>query len=386
MLFSDIARSDDSSKRATETDFAFLDRCAWQSVGRIRNFIEACLEQYPSAERDELIARLRSGDARHFGSATFELFLHEYLLRLGCRLMLHPELQNASQRRPDFKVTCSDGQSLYLEAVSASDDDGRDPAGEARKAIALHILDSTSHPRFMVAIDSEGSPATQPSGRRLACEVVRWLDSLDADGLLSRLREKGLNSLPEMVWRHEDWAVRVRAIPIKAEMRGRDRRLIGIRNFGFGWIDGWTPIRKAVSTKTRRYGDLDLPLVVAVNVSTFTLDPIDAAQALFGEERCIFGGGDLDSEPRFERKPNGAWRGPAGPHGRRCSAAWLFDNVSPFTLRRRNHTLYVNPWAYRPVPESFLRMPRALVVDGSLKRIDGICLKDVFGLNDTWPE
>jgi hypothetical protein len=174
--------------------------------------------------------RYCSRSRRNFASATFELFLHEYLRRLGFQPTLHLALPNGSPNRPDFRVTCPDGQSLYVEAVLASDDDGRDIAGEARKAVALQFLDSTTHANFMVAIDSDGYPTTQRSGKRLAKEVLRWLDSLDAEALLGASLAGGYEVLPEMTWQHEDWRVQIRPIPVDVEARGRQRRLVGIRN------------------------------------------------------------------------------------------------------------------------------------------------------------
>lgn len=385
MLFSNSSRTDASPKRATESDFAFLDRSAWAPIAEVRKVVDSCIANYPESEVKELIDRIQCGDARHFASATFELFLHEYLLRLGMRLTPHPELPNASAKRPDFLVECPDGRNLYLEAVCASDDTARDSAAEARKAVALQVLDGEHDPNFMVSIDSDGDPATQPSGRRLATEVTSWLKTLDPDALLSSAAE-GLEALPELHWQHEEWHVRVRPIPVNVEARGKQRRLIGARGFGASWIDGWSPIRDAVTSKSRRYGDLDLPLVVAVNVDTFNLDPIDEAQALFGQEQFIFSRTNPDQEPRMERAPNGAWRGPAGPRGKRASGAWLFNNLSPYTLARRKHTLYVNPAANHVIPESFLVVPHKLVIDGLLRPFDGTDLATALGLPATWPE
>ena len=91
-------------------------------------------------------------------------------------------------------------------------------------------------------------------------------------------------------------------------------------------------------------------------------------------------------EPQFMRAPNGAWRGPSGPRGRRCSGAWLFSNLSPYTIAQRRHTLYLNPWGNLQVPPSFLLMPHALVVDERIHQARGVTLRDVFELDDGWPE
>lgn len=386
MLFSNTYRTDSSPKRATENDFTFLDRSASAPIGLVREMLEACLANYPKAESGELINRIQCGDVRHFTSASFELILHEYLLRLGMRITPHPELLNGSQKRPDFLIECPDGQELYLEAVCASENTAQNPAAEIRKQVALQFLDDEYNPNFMIAIDSEGDPITQPSGRKLAKDVAVWLNTLDPNTLLELSSTSGIRSLPEFQWQHENWKLLIRPIPVKAEARGKQRRLIGLRSSGANWVDGWSPIRDAVRFKSNRYGNLDLPLVIAVNVDTFKLDPIDEVQALFGQEQFVFDPMNPDQEPRMERAPNGAWRGPRGPSGKRASGAWFFNNLSPYSIARQRHTLYVNPAANNSVPASFLNMPYMVVKDGYLHRFEGIEISTAFGLTSTWPE
>lgn len=387
MLFPPKERHDDAPKRATESDFAFLDRCSWPAAERVRRFIDECLAQYPEAERPELIARIRSGDDRAFRSATFELFLHEYLRRRGYQLTPHPGLPEGVTTRPDFLVTCPDGSGFYLEAVSAVDRDGRSQAGEARIHTTLQHLTDANHANFFVEVAWTGYPDTQPSGRRLAAAVVAWLNTLDADDAIVVMERGDFDELPSMEWTHEGWTLTVTALPCRPDARGQDRRLIGAQNFGARWVDGWTPIRDAIMTKARRYGDAEIPLVVAVNVSSHRLDEIDELQALFGQEQFVIDRDNLDAEPRIERVLNGAWIGPAGPRSKRCSGAWLFHDVTPYTLSRRKSTLYANPWARLPVPDSFLQSERrAVVVDNRIQRSDGASMGTILGLPENWPE
>lgn len=387
MLFLSKERHDAAPKRATETDFAFLKRCSWPAAESVRKFIDDCLAHYPEAERPELIARIRSNDDRAFRSATFELFLHECLKRKGHALIVHPELPGGVTTKPDFLVTCSDGSSFYLEAVSAADRDGRSQAGEALIDTTLQHLVDASHASFFVEVASTGYPDTQPSGRRLAADVVAWLDTLHRDDAIALMEQGEFDRLPSMEWKHEGWILTVTALPCRPDARGRQRRLIGAQNFGARWIDGWTPIRDALITKSRRYGDIELPLVVAVNVRSHSLDQIDEMQALFGQEQFVFHRDDLGAEPRMERARNGAWIGPAGPRSRRCSGAWLFHDVTPYTVSRRKHTLYVNPWASLQVPDAFmLSEPRAVVVDNRIQRSKGDSLGITLGLPEEWPE
>lgn len=382
MLFTNKIRTDDAPIRATETDFAFLDRCSWSEANRVRSLLENCLTNYPVEEQAELIARLQCGDAKHFASGSFELLLHEYLLRLGFSLTPHPELTNGSTKRPDFLVTCPNGEQLYLEAVCTSENSGKDSSAEARKAVALEVLNTAHHPSFIVAISSRGDPITQPSGKQLTKAVVDWLHTLDPDQVL-RESINNPKAYPKFLWHHESWQVTVEAIPVTPDSRGSPRRLIGMKSYEAGWIDGWTPIRDAIVKKTRRYGHLDLPLVVAVNVDTFKLVQIDISQALFGQEQFILSG---SKEPKMHRAANGAWHQASGGGGERCSGAWIFGNLSPYALTQRLDNLYLNPRANINVPTDFLRMPHMLVIDNYLQQFTGTAIGDALGLNDNWLE
>jgi len=387
MLFLDRERADDATKRAAETDFGFLDRCAWPTAQRVREYLDQCVARYPQAERAELVARVRSGDDRAFRSGLFELLLHEYLIRQGFLLTPHPTLPNGATTKPDFLVVAPDGSSFYLEATSASDRDDRSQAGEALVATTLQHLSEASHPNFFVEVSHTGYPTTQPSGRRLTAAVVAWLNTLNADEAVAALERHEFDQLPVMEWGHEDLLVTVTALPCRPDARGNPRRLIGAQNFGAHWVDGWTPIRDAVMTKARRYGDLELPLVIAVNIGAHRLDVIDEMQALYGQEQFILDRNNIDAGPRMERAPNGAWNGPSGPRSRRCSGAWLFHDVTPYTVSRRKHTLYANPCSYHELPANLLKLvPSAIVVDGRIVRAEVETMGRVLELSQEWPE
>lgn len=387
MLFYEKERVDDAPKRAAESEYAFLDRCLWPAAQRVREYLNNCFARYPVAEREELASRIRSGDDVAFRSGLFELFLHEYLLRKGCLLEPHPLLPNGSLKRPDFLVTAPDGCRFYLEAVSAADRDDRNQAGKKMIATTLQYLSDATHPNFFVKVSSAGYPRTQPSGRRLVTEVLAWLNTLDADNVIATSEAKDFDRLPAMEWDHEDLILTISAIPCRPDARGNQRRLIGAQSYGARWVDGWSPIRDAVITKARRYGELDLPLVVAVNVETFRLDVIDETQALFGQEQIIFDMGNTNDELHMERAANGAWMGAGGPRSKRCSGAWLFHDVTPYTVSRRTHTLYVNPWAQHQLHESLLAaVPSSVLVEGELQWTAKERMGTVLGLPEEWPE
>lgn len=379
MLFDNINRIDDSFKRNAETSFGFLNRSSRAEIARVRGLLVDCFDRYPKSEKPELLARLRSGDERHFRSGCFELLLHEYLTLQGFQLVPHPTLPNGSKSRPDFLVNCPDGARLYLEAASASENTGDSASAEAMKAVVMASLESATHPDFFVEISSRGDPKTQPSGGKLRDAVLRWLNTLKWGEIVVLDHD----AFPELNWSHEDWILTVRPIPVKETARGKQRRLLGINAGRAGWVDTWSPIRDSVVAKSRHYGELDLPLVVAVNVDTFALDPIDEMQALFGQEVVVVS--SRTSQPQLHREPNGAWMGERGPRARRASGAWLFSDLTPYSIAGRRQMLYLNPWANLAVPPSFLVMPHNRVDDACLQPVDGRSFHEVYGLAPRWP-
>jgi hypothetical protein len=119
-------------------------------------------------------------------------------------------------------------------------------------------------------------------------------------------------------------------------------------------------IRAAVEGKATKYGALDLPLVVAVNILDDFCEDLDIWNALFGEERLVTvrqaDGQWLDRwGPRV---PNGVWRGRDGPRSTLVSAVVVTHQLSPSNLRTRAVELIHNPWAARPLPaEAFAAYP-----------------------------
>ena len=183
MLFSDANRTDSAPKRAGESSYAFLDRSARASIACARVFLTEAFHRYPESERDEIVARIRSGDETHFRSATFEVYLHEALIRLGHQLTPHPDPGTGKTKRPDFLVKDSKGSEFFLEAVLASEQDGRNPAAEAMKKSALGYLNETPHKSFLIDVESEGDPTSQPSGKALSHAVHTWLGKLEPNSL-----------------------------------------------------------------------------------------------------------------------------------------------------------------------------------------------------------
>lgn len=376
MLFSNFERTDGSAKRYRETEFEFIDRSASPEVAAVRGLLEREFANYLDTEKREMQARLQARRAREFCAACFELLLHGLLTRQGYQLEAHPDPGNGTGNRPDFLVTSPEGELFFLEAVLAAEMREGAQAAEAMKEDVLDALDRDPHADFYLDIIEAGEPASQPSARRLRNHVHRWLDGLNADALTATMAAGDYAALPREHWVHDGWQLEFRALP-KNRHRGELDRLIGMLSGRGGWVDLKTPIREAIRFKGGRYGNLPLPLVVAVNVEAFHLRESDEVEALFGSEaRAICG-----SNARIVRQNDGAWHDGRAPHSSRVSGAWLFNDLSFWSIAGRRQTLYINPWAVRPLVDALGWLTTVRLDGDQLVRSQGLNPGDIYGIS-----
>jgi len=389
-LFDEIDRNDHEIAQYAKPLFAYLNRTARVEFDRIRHELEEWFAHYPSSGRAELRARFRSGIDTQHQAAFFELFLHEILLRLGCQVTLHPTIPNVA-RTPDFLVESPNGERFYIEATVATNESVGEAAARARMNAVYDVLNRiVDSPDFFLWLTIRGAPATPPPARRIASFVSACLAGLDPDAII-RLYESGrTEEVPRWSFEHEGWRIEFRPIPKKPEARGRPGvRLIGARITGVRGVDHRTSIKEAITEKAGRYGDLDLPYVVAVNVLEF-VDEIDIMEALFGKEQFTVMFSDSGpAEPvdtQVSRLPDGAWTGLAGPRYTRVSAVLVATRLSAYGIPRANLRLYHNPWAQRLYKSVLTRLPQAMPRDNRMERIDGESTEAIFGLPASWPE
>lgn len=144
-------------------------------------------------------------------------------------------------------------------------------------------------------------------------------------------------------------------MPKKVEARGRPgRRAVGMICDGLRAMSTDEVIRDAVGKKATKYGPMDRPYVVAVNVLIWPLDEIDCIEALYGTVDSF------DSAPgrgtRVVRKLNGV----LGPTwNTRVSAIAFFEDVESWTASKRDAVIVHNRFAERPLPFGRLGIPEA---------------------------
>lgn len=384
-IFDEIERTHAGPANYSEGHFSYYNRSARPGVVAIRAVLQEWFERYPGNHQSELHARFRSANDRNFDSAFFELFLHELLLRLKCKVEVHPSPPGAGGKNPDFLVTGEDGEQFYLEAIVATAMSTEEAAREAITDLAYDQIDKLESPNFFIHIRAmEGVSSRQPSGKRIRAFLKKQIESLNPDHVAAEYTDRLLD-FPSWVYEEDGLKIEFGVVPKSPEGRLKEGgRAIGVFPMKTRWGSDAPSIRDAVTKKGGRYGDLGLPYVIAVNaISEWGLEHIDAMEAFFGTETFLFEPGV--SEPRMVRNPDGAFRSKGGPTYTRVSAVLVAFGAHPASLATLSLRLYHNPWAKYPYRGPLCQLDQAVPEADTMRRVAGTTVASLFGLPPDWP-
>jgi hypothetical protein len=290
-----------------------------------------------------------------------------------------------TSRHPEFLVEEPTGSRFYLESVV---DTARSVQEVGRERIANNLYDrinaAVQSPNFFIGVDLRGDFPQEPSIKKVAAEIRAWLGSLDPDQVAAEF--DATHSLPMRGFEGEGFTLTCDALP-----RGRSR---GKGGPGVGYI--WhglaavvrtdESVRAALKEKATRYGRLDLPYVIAVNVHCAYNERVDIVDVLFGSVRTDVARSASGQVRvvRSTRAPDGLWSGEGDGKNNGVSAVLYATRLDEWTLARTDVVLTHNPWARLPYTGLLNRFPR--IERASAAEIDGESLGDLLGLPSGWPD
>lgn len=314
-LFSSNNRTDLRPAKYNDHPFSYLDMSARAEASDIRNFLEEAFNNYPDDESEELKKRLQSTNVDHYKAAAYELVLHEFFIRIGYDVSVHPEIKNSS-KRPDFVVSSPKGWSFYLEAIHTNE-----LSNERR------ILENQKN-NLYDEINNKFSGACA----FLSISIIKQSKNNFCRSTLLNDIQSNLDRLQttpdiQIYWKWEseknDWCIE---LELSKCNQVPNRFIACIFPYPPTRVDVPKIINKAFRKKSTKYGKLQHPLILAINIDAPVLRGIDEMEGLFGKERFI----DTNNGIQFAgRQKNGAWYGPNGCINTRVSGAWLFDDLTP---------------------------------------------------------
>lgn len=359
-VFDDFQRTHTEYKSRREPQFSFLNRSALPEFAEVRRRVDSWYGHMPPQNVGDIRVRLRSTIDAHHYAALFELLIHELLLKLGWSVKPHPSIVGTTHH-PDF-LASKGGEAVIVEATEVRPVRSIWSSNPLEDDL-LDAIDELHSPDFFLSIQTEGELTVPVARARVLGPLRDFIFAHDHQSVKDQIEDAGPNFAPKARIECGAWAIEAALIP-KNKLRGRPTRTIGIGPIRGGFTDDMTPLRRAIRAKVGRYGMPGGPYIIAVNAPE--VDSIDEEEALFGRGRAA----------------NGIWTGGEDkPRHARLSGVLIFRGIGPWSIGSVPVSLYVNPFATFPIPSDLLRLPHAMIENGTLLRKPGIGLVDVFGLH-----
>lgn len=377
-VFDDGERKLEGGATGIISAFDYLNASAREEAGKVRGVVEQYFARYPEPDRNALRGRLRSKIDIHHHAAMFELLLHELLLAAGCVIEAVEPSVPSSTHKPDFLVRSANGDRFYIEAIVPPCVSAAQAAAHRRLEEALNAIDEVNSADFFLSVFTTGLPDAPVAFGTLRQAVQAWVEGIDYDAVKAAWD----NGAPLESFEQTHYGAQFRVEPVpRLRSRGAlGERAIGARMGGVQIVEDHVAIRNAVVKKANRYGDLDLPFVVAVNAMGQFSGEDQADFALFGDEQIVINGG----EPRLQRAPTGVWYGPHGARKRGVSAVLSTETLTPWSLGQRRARFFINPWANRAFRPA-IGIDVCRVQDERMIKEQGRAWYEVLGLPADWP-
>lgn len=368
-------------KRPTESDFRFLNRADGVPWDNLRDLLEAWYQGYPDPDYD-LRNRFRSDLQPQHIAAWWELYIFALLGRLGCDVTPHPDIPGTT-KKPDFLVV-RDGVEIVVECAAMLeeakwvDSDG--------VSWVLECINNAKSATFRVGVGFVVEGKQRPKRTKIIGQVEKWLESLDVDTAYQRYIEDP-GDTPSSELTIGDWVVALEAYPITQEGRDAESGLIWRWPMKTGVLNHKGQIDAILSNKGSRYGQLPVPLVVALLLLPITAGEFHMADSLYGALTINVSFGD-DGKVRSEsttRNVDGYWRPGPNPGGSRISAVLLGEGLRPERPFMTLPQLWLNPWATVPLPGMSPFETVALEAEHLVTRDATATPESIFGHPPHWP-
>jgi hypothetical protein len=380
-----LQRHDPGPRRNGETEYAFLNRVSGEFWGAVRDLIEDFVGHIEAADaRADLTNRMKSGDDDQFESAWWEVYLHESLRRSRFDIEIHPP--TSTSRSPDFLARRSDS-TFYLEAIVPGQSKAA-KATAARQGQLLSALDKLDTGRYSLNLRNLNVGANSAPASTWAKRVGEWVHGLP----IPETSRIDLYSGPSMTLSDRDWLLELGVIPRKGSGARSDRGAIGIYPMVSGIFEPTIPVREALKKKYHKYGPLNHPFIIAVNMRSIVHDDESVESALFGTLAVEISfttpsSPSEMSEPsagRWIRRPDGFWSNGDAWINEHVTGVLVGDDQAPYFTATKQPTLWLHPTAEMcdaPVPT----WPSATVSDGSIVRTTPADTYSFFDLPGPWP-
>jgi len=177
----------------------------------------------------------------------------------------------------------------------------------------------------------------------------------------------GHDNLPYCYYEHNGWKIVFYAIPRPLDSQGQANKTVVYQLSEARKVEAENSLRDALETKSKKYGNFELPYVIAVDVLAIDSFGTDIGEILFGKEVILFDRQledfSLTRSPLLPDRPseeNGFCRARKRARNQQVSALLLVEDLMPWSVARKTPVLWHNPWAERPLDPNIWQGPQMI--------------------------
>lgn len=270
-LFDDFVRTDANRAHPADEGFAWWNRSARPEVEAMRSELEHWFGRYCPADAARLRREFRMKRRPQHLGALFELFIHEQLLLAGFEVECQVDLPGVPTK-PDFLVRLAGRDVFYIEAKTKLDTSEAAAQEKRLRAVLEHVRSLPSH-GFFVTASGQGHLSRSVETGSLRRALEEWLLALDYEQEAELARTFQPSSRLTCKWQADGLRLTFRATPMPKGEGPLPKTSLGfILPSGCQIVTTDSEIAGAVAEKARRYGELGLPYLIAVNLMDISVE------------------------------------------------------------------------------------------------------------------
>ena len=271
---------------------------------------------------------------------------------------------------PDFLLEKNNFK-FYLEATLCKEYSEEKEKEIKRKEAFCNEINKLVSSDFFISPESINIPdENQPSSKDLKRFIEKKLNELDKEQLEKEFKNLDLSKYMEKYRiNYKKNGVELSMIPIPKESKSNINELLATDTFVAEDSRFEVSFRNTLKKKGKRYGDMKLPFVIAVDILESGVSKEDIIDALFGETQYVVGRSTNKIE--ISRKKDGFFLNKQGPQNTMVSGVLtvpLFHtDLEDKRLISKKIKFFHNPWAKNPFLKDYLPMCEYSVERGEIK-------------------
>ena len=274
--------------------------------------------------------------------------------------------------------TCPSHRNASADSANQLRDRSGPFTRSANEQDVINKLNSLTSNEFYLGVHMEGELSRTLGKNYVTRPFNELLKSHTREEVQRMIEEGGMYAAPSRKVEYGDWTLEGWLSPVSSESKRRNAyHEIVIEPFRASRTDSASSVKNALLVKGDRYGELDGPMVVAVNPrDEFYSYHNSDMDVLFGTEQLVYLTQSSDSQPQLVRKSDGVW-----PRRNSLDAVMRFMKVDLWNITRATTCLYVNPYKSDiELPRELFRLPHAEGQDGVISWADGEEITRLLGL------